>query len=274
MKPIFGPGPSLELRLVLAILLSISLIFIDTKLIAFNHVRVYLYSAVSPLQYIANMPGTLLDSMSGSLATRQQLKHENEVLKQQLILNRTDQLLMESLAKENTRLRALLGSPVRHDSRKLVAEIMAVDSDPFYHQVVIDKGQLDGVYEGQPVINDVGVIGQVLHVGTTSSRVLLITDASHGIPVRIARNDIRAVATGTGELNRLQVPHIPRSTDIGEGDVLITSGLGGVFPEGYPVAVISRFDYQEGKPYADVMATPVVELDRLRYLLLIWPSDT
>ena len=120
------------------------MIFIDTKLIAFNQVRVYLYSAVSPLQYIANMPGTLLDSMSGSLATRQQLKRENEVLKQQLLLNRADQLLMESLAKENTRLRALLGSPVRHDSRKLVAEIMAVDSDPFSHQVVIDKGQLDG----------------------------------------------------------------------------------------------------------------------------------
>ncbi|MEE1675410.1 rod shape-determining protein MreC [Agarivorans aestuarii] len=271
MKPIFGPGPSLELRLVLAILLSISLIFIDSKLIAFKQVRVYLHSAVSPLQYIANMPGQVMDSMSNQVITREQLKKQNSSLREQLLLNRADQLLMESLAKENTRLRALLGSPVRNDSRKLVAEIMAVDSDPFSHQVVIDKGKLDGVFEGQPVINDIGVIGQVLHVGTTTSRVLLITDASHGIPVRIARNDIRAVATGTGELNRLQLPHIPRSTDIGEGDVLVTSGLGGVFPEGYPVAVVNRFDYQEGKPYADVMATPVVELDRLRYLLLIWP---
>ncbi|WP_432455992.1 MULTISPECIES: rod shape-determining protein MreC [unclassified Agarivorans] len=271
MKPIFGSGPSIELRLLLAIALSLFLIFADSKLLAFQPWRIYLHSLVSPLQYIANMPGQLMDSMSDQLETRQQLKQQNNILKEQLLLNRADQLLLESLAKENARLRALLGSPVRHDSRKLVAEIMAVDSDPFSHQVVIDKGQLDGVFEGQPVINDVGVIGQVLHVGTTTSRVLLITDASHGIPVRIARNDIRAVANGTGELGRLQLPHIPRSTDIVEGDVLVTSGLGGVFPEGYPVALISRFAYQEGKPYADVVATPLVQLDRLRYLLLIWP---
>lgn len=272
MHPIFGRGPSLQLRLLVAIMMSIALMVADTRLHSFAKFRSYMLSIVSPLQYLANMPRQLMDGISDQVSTREQLKRENGAMEEQLRLLRADMLTMTKLRKENARLRALLDSPVREDGRKMVAEIMSVDSNPFSHQVVIDKGSSRGVFEGQPVINELGVIGQVLHVANNTSRVLLINDATHAIPVRVERNDIRAVAEGTGELDHLQLRHIPRSTDIRAGDRLVTSGLGGRFPEGYPVAVITSFEYQEGRPYADVEARPVVDLDRLRYLLLLWPD--
>ncbi|MGU5653363.1 rod shape-determining protein MreC [Aeromonas allosaccharophila] len=270
MKPIFGRGPSLQLRLFLAVIISIAAIVADSRFGVFTHVRVYLSSLVSPLQYMANAPGTLLDTMSAQVQTRADLIEQTKQQEQQLFTLRSRLLKMDHLEHENQRLRELLGSPVHKESRKMVAELLSVDSDPFSHQVLINKGALDGVYNGQAVINDQGVIGQVLHVGSTTSRVLLITDSSHGIPVRVLRNDLRAIASGSGELDKLELRNLPRNTDIQVGDLLVTSGLGGRFPEGYPVATVTRSEYVEGKPFAQVEAKPLVELDRLRYLLLLW----
>ena len=270
MKPIFGRGPSLQLRLFLAVIISVAAIVADSRFGVFSHVRVYLSSLVSPLQYIANAPGTLLDTMSTQVQTRADLIEQTKQQEQQLFTLRSRLLKMDQLEHENQRLRELLGSPVHKESRKMVAELLSVDSDPFSHQVLINKGALDGVYNGQPVINDQGVVGQVLHVGSTTSRVLLITDSSHGIPVRVLRNDLRAIASGSGELDKLELRNLPRNTDVQVGDLLVTSGLGGRFPEGYPVATVTRSDYVEGKPFAQVEAKPLVALDRLRYLLLLW----
>ena len=270
MKPIFGRGPSLQLRLFLAVIISIAAIVADSRFGVFTHVRVYLSSLVSPLQYMANAPGTLLDTMSTQVQTRADLIEQTKQQEQQLFTLRARLLKMDQLEHENQRLRELLGSPVHKESRKMVAELLSVDSDPFSHQVLINKGALDGVYNGQPVINDQGVVGQVLHVGSTTSRVLLITDSSHGIPVRVLRNDLRAIASGSGELDKLELRNLPRNTDVQVGDLLVTSGLGGRFPEGYPVATVTRSDYVEGKPFAQIEAKPLVALDRLRYLLLLW----
>ena len=270
MKPIFGRGPSLQLRLFLAVIISVAAIVADSRFGVFSHVRVYLSSLVSPLQYIANAPGTLLDTMSTQVQTRSSLIEQTKQQEQQLFTLRSRLLKLDQLEHENQRLRELLGSPVHKESRKMVAELLSVDSDPFSHQVLINKGALDGVYNGQPVINDQGVVGQVLHVGSTTSRVLLITDSSHGIPVRVLRNDLRAIASGSGELDKLELRNLPRNTDVQVGDLLVTSGLGGRFPEGYPVATVTRSDYVEGKPFAQIEAKPLVALDRLRYLLLLW----
>ena len=270
MKPIFGRGPSLQLRLFLAVIISVAAIVADSRFGVFTHVRVYLSSLVSPLQYIANAPGILLDTMSTQVQTRSSLIEQTKQQEQQLFTLRSRLLKLDQLEHENQRLRELLGSPVHKESRKMVAELLSVDSDPFSHQVLINKGALDGVYNGQPVINDQGVVGQVLHVGSTTSRVLLITDSSHGIPVRVLRNDLRAIASGSGELDKLELRNLPRNTDVQVGDLLVTSGLGGRFPEGYPVATVTRSDYVEGKPFAQIEAKPLVALDRLRYLLLLW----
>ncbi|PSJ46727.1 rod shape-determining protein MreC [Zobellella endophytica] len=270
MKPIFGRGPSLSIRLVLAVVASLAIIVADSRYHSFTEAKVYLNSLVSPLQYMANSPRVLLDSASTQLMSRKSLLTQAERMEQELFLLRDDLLRLRHLEQENQRLRDLLGSPVRYDTRRMVGEIMSVDTDPFSQQVVLDKGSIQGVFEGQPVLNEQGVVGQVISVGKTTSRVLLITDISHGIPVRVARNDIRAIASGSGQLDSLVLHNITRNTDIREGDVLLSSGLAGRFPEGYPVGRVSHVGYEEGQPFADIRVQPFAALDRVRYLLLLW----
>ena len=173
------------------------------------------------------------------------------------------------LQAENDKLRKLLQAPVKTPTKKMVAELMAVDNSPFSQQIVINKGALEDVYLSQSVLDDKGIVGQVMEVGSTNSRVVLITDVTHAIPVRSARNDIRFIASGTGSIDALTLEHVPHSVDIEEGDVLVSSGLGNVFPEGYPVAVVTRVVRNESRPFASVSARPLARLDRLKYLLLL-----
>ena len=274
MKPIFGRGPSLQLRLFLAVVTSVSLLIMDSRLFTFNSVRSSLDTLISPLHYLANSPRQLLDSASERLESQDRLILENRALRQELLTKNSDLLMLEQLKHENDRLRELLGSPLRSDERKMVAQVLTADTDPYTHQVVIDKGSDQGVYIGQPVISDKGVVGQVISVGKVSSRVLLISDATHAIPVQVLRNDIRVIASGTGRRDELQLEHIPSSTDIRPGDMLVTSGLGGRFPEGYPVGIIKSFDVDSQNAFAVVSVTPTAQLERLRYLLLLWPNKS
>jgi rod shape-determining protein MreC len=135
---------------------------------------------------------------------------------------------------------------------------------------VINKGAINGVFEGQPVLDDRGIVGQIMQVSSTNSRVLVIADVTHAIPVRIARNNVRLIVTGSGSLNELLIPHVAHSSDIKIGDTLLSSGLGNVFPEGYPVATITSIVRDESRPFSQVRAKPVAQLDRLKYLLLLW----
>ncbi|MDX1303802.1 rod shape-determining protein MreC [Photobacterium sp.] len=274
MKPIFGRGPSLQLRLFLAILLSASLMLADSRLDAFANVRYLLNSAIAPLQYAANLPRDILDGVSGQLSSHQRLLTENKALKRDVLIMQNDVLLLDQLKQENQRLRELLGSPFVRDERKMIAQVMAVDSDPYSHQVMIDKGRTDGVYEGQPVINEKGIVGQISYVGAHNSRVLLLIDPTHAIPVQVVRNDIRVIASGSGESDLVQLEHVPSSTDIEVGDLLVSSGLGGRYPEGYPVANVTEFSFDNKRPFAQIKARPTVQFDRLRYLLLVWPTPS
>ena len=211
--------------------------------------------------------------MSETLATRQQLELENRALRQELLLKNSDILLLGQFKQENARLRELLGSPLRQDEHKMVTQVISTGSDPYSDQVVIDKGSDNGVYEGQPVISDKGVVGQVVAVAKVTSRVLLICDASHALPIQVLRNDIRVIAAGSGCADDLQLEHLPNNTDIRVGDVLVTSGLGGRFPEGYPVAVVSSVKVDNQRAYTVIQARPTAGLQRLRYLLLLWGAD-
>jgi rod shape-determining protein MreC len=270
MDTIFTRGPSLNNRLALALVLSVLLIFVDHKLDGFKSTRVYLNSIMSPLQYIANLPGLMLNESAQRLTSQEQLLAENQKLNNQLLLMSEKLQQFEVIQKENRQLRELLQAPLRIDSRKMVAELMAVDKNPYSQQVVINKGAIDGVYLSQPVIDDKGIVGQVTEVGTTNSRVLLIADVTHAIPVRSLRNDIRFIANGSGSLNELYLEHVPHSVDIKVGDILVSSGLGKVFPEGYPVAQVTQVVRDESRPFAQVVVSPVAKLDRLRHLLLLW----
>jgi len=272
MNSFFNTGPSLNYRLVLALVLSAALMFADHRLDSFGTARTYLNSLVSPLQYVANLPSDMLNWSSQRLSSQQQLLSENELLKNENLLMRESLQQFQTLKLENDRLRTLLGSPLQEGRRKMVAELMAVDNNPYSHQIVIDKGTSDGVYEGQPVLDAYGIVGQVLHVAATTSRILLITDITHAVPVRVSRNNVRLVASGSGELENLSIHHMPHNTDLRVGDLLISSGLGQVFPEGYPLAIVSSIVKDEGRPFAQVTATPIALLDRLKYLLLLWPT--
>jgi len=272
MDTIFTRGPSLNIRLTLALVLSVTLIFVDHKLDGFKSTRVYLNSLMSPLQYIANLPGLLLSESAQRLTSQEQLLAENQKLNNQLLLMSEKLQQFDVISKENAQLRELLQAPVRETSRKMVAELMAVDKNPYSQQVVINKGAIDGVYLSQPVLDDKGIVGQVMEVGSTNSRVLLIADVTHAIPVRSLRNDIRFIATGSGALNELFLEHVPHSVDIQEGDTLISSGLGNVFPEGYPVAKVTQVVRDESRPFARVIVKPLANLDRLRHLLLLWQN--
>ncbi|AGQ33064.1 rod shape-determining protein MreC [Serratia liquefaciens ATCC 27592] len=257
----------------MAVIVAIGLIVADSRLGTFVKIRNYMDTAVSPFYFLANGPRKVLDSVSETLATRQQLELENRALRQELLLKNSDILLLGQFKQENARLRELLGSPLRQDEHKMVTQVISTGSDPYSDQVVIDKGSDNGVYEGQPVISDKGVVGQVVAVAKVTSRVLLICDASHALPIQVLRNDIRVIAAGSGCADDLQLEHLPNNTDIRVGDVLVTSGLGGRFPEGYPVAVVSSVKVDNQRAYTVIQARPTAGLQRLRYLLLLWGAD-
>lgn len=269
MNPIFKHGPSPQHRLVLVLFCSALLIFFDHKMASFESLRGYLQSLVSPLQYIANTPKQAMTWASENLTTRRQLMADNQQFRLNELKFHQQTMQLDIVKQENERLRSLLASPLRSELKKMVAEILSVDSDPYSHQVVINRGAGDGVYEGQPVIDALGIVGQILHVGQTTSRVILITDISHAVPVRVQRNGLRLLASGSGQIDRLNHNFVPQSADVRTGDVLVTSGLGGKYPEGYPVSTVSFVSNDESREFVQIYSTPIAQIDRLRYLLLL-----
>lgn len=273
MKPIFAKAPPLGVRLVIAIALSVACIFFDGRGSTMVQVRNLLETAVGGLYYFANTPRVVLDGVSNNFIDSQRLKMENQVLREQIREKNADLLLLDQLKVENQRLRLLLSSPLRQDEYKKVAEVLTAEMDAYRQQVIINQGKSDGAFVGQPIIDERGVVGQVISIGEKSSRVLLLTDVTHAIPVQVLRNDVRGIASGTGHSEELILDHLPRTVDIAKGDVLVTSGLGGHFPEGYPVAVVETVINDGSSHFARVTARPLASLDRLRYLLLLWPTN-
>ncbi len=273
MKPIFGKTPPLGLKLFLAIVASIALILSDGQTNTMIQTRGFLETAVGSLYYLANTPRTVLDGVSDNLVDTNKLQIENKVLKEQLREKNADLLLLDQLKVENQRLRLLLNSPLRIDEYKKIAEILTAETDVYRQQVVINQGQKDGAYVGQPVIDEKGVVGQIVSVGENTSRILLITDVTHAIPVQVLRNDVRLIANGTGHSDELTLDNVPRSVDIVKGDLLVTSGLGGRFLEGYPVAIVESVSRDGQNYFATVTAKPLASIDKLRYVLLLWPTN-
>jgi rod shape-determining protein MreC len=167
----------------------------------------------------------------------------------------------------------LLNSSALVNEKVEVAELIGMDPNPFTHRIIINKGERDGVVLGQPVLDARGLMGQVVELMPYTSRVLLLTDTTHSIPVQVNRNGLRAIASGTGNPERLELRHVADTADIKEGDLLVSSGLGQRFPAGYPVATVKEVIHDSGQPFAIVRAVPTAALNRSRYLLLVF-SDT
>ena len=201
------------------------------------------------------------------------MREEIALLEEDLLLLRAKTEKMAALTAENNRLRDLLGSAAKLQDNVVVAELIGVDPDPEKHEVVIDKGTSDGVFIGQPLLDAKGLMGQVVGVSRYSSRVLLISDPSHSVPVQVARSNLRLVAQGTGATSRLELMYVQSTADVRTGDLLISSGLGGRFPVGYPVGIVNKVEHRAGRPFAAVTAIPSALLDRSRHVLLVFTGD-
>ncbi|MBS0032586.1 MAG: rod shape-determining protein MreC [Candidatus Baumannia cicadellinicola] len=273
MKPI--RGNSMSLRLYLAMIVAIILIIVDNRLDSFTTIRMYMDTVLSPIYLFTNSTVQKLDNLSTIFTTNAKLKQENRALRQELILQKSKQLLLMHYKQENTTLRKLLIAPLHHDEHTILTKVISLQIDPYINQIVIDKGWNNGIYIGQPVISDQGIVGQVIATSKYTSRILLICDTSHAIPIQVLRNNIRGILIGKGCNADLQIEYLPQDLekiDIHVGDLLVTSGLGGRFPEGYPVAVVSSVKLDLPRTHMLIKAKPIATLQHLHYLLLLWKN--
>ena len=262
--------PALGVRVLALMALSLLLMVLDHRQHPLDTVRRVIGVAGYPIQVIVDAPFRLWEWLAESTADRNELQLEVGRLQAERLLTRAQLQQLTALRAENDRLRDLLDARTQIRDEIRVAEIMAVDANPYRHNIMIGIGSRDGVYDGQAIIDADGVIGQVLKTGLATSQAILISDPGHALPVEVNRNGLRTIANGTGEFDRLDLPFLPNNADIREGDLLVTSGLGGAFPAGYPVAVVSSVNRIPQAPFADVTAVPSSALDQVREIMLIW----
>lgn len=253
--------------------LALALIWVDHQYSWLQPVRFVTGYVLEPAQTAAMMPSVLAGWFGESAATRQQLLHDNKQLSARNLILETRVQRLAALEAENIELRELLNASEKLGGRVLVSSVLAVDPDPYSQQILINKGQTDGVFVGQPVLDAYGLLGQVIDVLPNRSRVLMIADSNHAIPVQVNRNGVRAIAAGTGAIDSLELIYVPSTADIKVGDLLISSGLGRRYPKGYPVATVTQVENIAGKPFASVRAAPNAHLDRSRHLLLLFSAD-
>ena len=237
-------------------------------------VRSSLGYLVLPVQWVSSLPGQLGVWAGESAQSHTNLLEENKRLRLESLVLRQKIQQMISIRAENHRLRELLNTSEQLDDQILVAELIGVDPDPYTHHIIINKGEQHGVFVGQPILDAQGLMGQVIEVLPYTSRVLLVADSNHAIPVQVNRNGVRAIAVGSGKLNELKLIYVPDTSDIKVGDQLVSSGLGGRYPKGYPLGEISGVEHDPGEPFAIVTAKPAASLDRSRHVLLVFSMDS
>ncbi|WP_095119487.1 rod shape-determining protein MreC [Pseudomonas sp. Irchel s3f10] len=273
MKPLFAKGPSLGVRLLVLAVLSVALMVVDARFDLLKPARKQASLVLMDAYWITDLPGRLWEGIASQFGSRTELIAENEKLKTENLLYQGRMQKLAALTEQNVRLRELLNSSALVNEKVEVAELIGMDPNPFTHRIIINKGERDGVVLGQPVLDARGLMGQVVELMPYTSRVLLLTDTTHSIPVQVNRNGLRAIASGTGNPERLELRHVADTADIKEGDLLVSSGLGQRFPAGYPVATVKEVIHDSGQPFAIVRAVPTAALNRSRYLLLVF-SDS
>ncbi len=271
-RPIIGRGPPLGAGFFFLGVVSISLMVMDHRGNYLETAKLWMGVATHPFYAIVQAPFDAWNWMTGSFADRGELRQENERLTEELRVARIKALQFDALNEENRRLRAMRAASEGIGERTLIAEIIHVDVDPFRHRVRINKGADDDVFKGQPVLDAFGIVGQVTQVDRYTSELILISDNEHATPVQVNRNGIRSIAVGTGDVNKLTLPFLTVESDVKPDDLLVSSGLDGIFPPGYPVARISKVERNPSQTFAVVEAQPLAQLDRTREVLLLWQS--
>lgn len=261
------PGP---VWLAVLLLASLGLYLADARLHLLDHVRGWLMAGAEPVQRLAALPAQLWRAATEATQSRATMQDELARLGQENLLLKAQMQTFWALQEENRRLRNLLRAVQPLEQDLLLAESIPVKGDARRRMILINRGSRDGVFVGQAVLAAEGLLGQVVHVGPRTAEVLLLTDDTHAIPVRIARTGQRAIARGTGQGERMEVLHLPNNADVREGDLLVTSGLGGTFPAGYPVASVSVIEQTQSGVFASISARPLAPVDDVREVILVW----
>ena len=261
-----APGP----RFAVFALLSLICLYYDQRDGWMGSVRYALQGAVYPLQWLVNAPFAGWQSLRSSLSTRDDLRREIAQLREQQGDMAVVALRMEALQHENAQLRGLNQALPPLVTRRLVAEVINIELSPVKQRLMLNKGQRAGAFQGQTVVDARGLLGQVARVGPWSAELILITDPEHAVPVQIARNGLRSIAVGAGNSGELLLPYLPVNSDVKPGDLLVTSGLGGVFPAGYPVATVTGIKRDPVLLLTQVRARPLATLERDRVTMLLW----
>jgi rod shape-determining protein MreC len=249
------------------------MIWSDVRHSIFTPIRPYLSWLVTPIQLVVNSPQQLISWSSDHLESRENLVSENQTLNAEILTLKSRLQKLNSLRAENVRLRELLDASQRVEEKIIMAEVIGFDQNAYSHKVLIDKGFSTGAYVGQAVLDSSGVLGQVVETSAYNSRVLLIADVSHYVPVQLSRTGLRGILRGIGDLRKMELMNVPQSADIKKGDILTTSGLDGRFPSGYPVGVVRNVVRASGKSYSDVEVVPLAQLGRSRHVMLIDRSE-
>ena len=254
-------------------LISVVLLAIDHRSSRMDNTRSFLSIIIYPVQLLVSLPVEMVEQTYEMVSSYGELKKQNKRLKEQHLINSIKLLKFEALENENIRLRGLLESSFKLGEQVLIAELLSVNLVPYEHVMVVNKGSRFGVHEKQSVLDANGIVGQVIRSLPLSSEVMLITDPNHAIPVQVNRNGMRAIAYGVGSLSSLELGNVPDTADILVGDLLVSSGLGGRFPQGYPVARVSSIEHDSGRSFAQVKITPEAKLNRSRLLLLVFKQS-
>lgn len=260
-------------RLVFVLIVCFAALFIFRDNPKLAPLRAVTVDATASVYRLATAPINLWGNLADFMRSRELLREDNARLRQENLAIKGQAQRLAAVVAENARYRALLNSADVVQGDVMMAEIISVSADPARHLLVLNKGLDDGVTRGQPLLGADGLMGQVVLLGNDTSRAMLITDSTHAVPIQVNRNGVRGLAEGTGDPDHLIVRHVAATTDIVVGDILVTSGLGGRFPPGYPVAEVQSIDIAPGAAFATVTARPLAKLDRGRYVMLVVNSS-
>lgn len=267
--PFFRRGPSLLARLGLFVLMSLILLYADARFHYMEGLRRVVAIVLYPLQELADTPGAAASRIGNFFVSQSYLQRENDRLSHENLLHAGQLQSQQALIAENQHLRQLLDLQERTEQASTVAEILYVGRDPFTRKVIIDKGSSQDVEEGAAVVDDSGLIGQVTRTYPWTAEVSLISDREQVVPAQIVRNGLRAVVFGVGYDGALDLRFMPVNADVENGDVLVTSGIDGVYPAGLPVAIVSNIERNAAYPFAKITCTPAAGTNRNRQVMVL-----
>ncbi|MDO8458840.1 MAG: rod shape-determining protein MreC [Burkholderiaceae bacterium] len=267
--PLFKQGASARLKVIVFALIALLLLAVDSRVRSLGAIRQAVGTALYPLQMAALAPRDAAYAVGDYFSTLSSVQRENDGLRRIHLANAQHLQQRQLLAAENAHLRGLLAAAERVPVKSLMAEILYDTRDPFTRKIVLNRGAQSGVRAGQPVIDEVGVVGQVTRVFPLTAEVTLLTDKAQAIPVQVVRSGVRSVAYGRGQSNALDLRFMPANADIHRGDILVTSGIDGVYPAGLAVASVVQVESQSSDAFARIVCLPLAGVDRNGQLLVL-----